>query len=177
MTARKALNAEDRALLASLLHEMGPRLFGYVRKLSGRAADAEDIVAEAFVRAADNIDTLRNCARKDLYLLTTARNLCRDAFRKKRPQIVSQEQLADRPGDLAASADSAAQTEDRQRLLAAVSELPEGQREVVVLRMTAELKFEEIAEVLGIPLGTALSRMSAALRDLRRAMGTSHVHE
>ena len=64
--------------------------------------------------------------------------------------------------------------EERQRLLAALARLPQPQREVVVLRLSAELKFEEIAELLQIPLGTALSRMHAALRHLRKELGYAH---
>ena len=59
-------------------------------------------------------------------------------------------------------------------MMEAIERLPEAQREIVVLRLTAELKFEEIAEMLAIPLGTALSRMNSALARLRKELGCSH---
>ena len=173
MKVRGALNADDRALLEALLHEMGARLLAYVRRAFGRRLDAEEIVAETFARAADNVAALHECERRDLYLLTVARNLCRDAFRR-RPEPLSDSSLHDCPSPVQAPDASLAEHEDRRRLLAAVASLPEPQREVVVLRLSAELRFEEIAEVLQIPLGTALSRMNAALGRLRNELDYAH---
>ena len=63
--------------------------------------------------------------------------------------------------------------EQSRFLRAAVAALPEKLREVVVLRLSTDLRFEEIADLLQIPLGTALSRMHAALQDLRKRLGTN----
>jgi RNA polymerase sigma-70 factor (ECF subfamily) len=154
--------------------EVGPRLLAYVRRGFGSQIDAEEIVAETFARAADNIAAVSASERKDLYLLTVARNLCRDAFRRRRPNLISDDQLRERPSPVAAPGDNAVAAEDRQRLLDAVARLPPAQREVVVLRLSTDLKFEEIADLLGIPLGTALSRMNAAVRHLRKDLDYAH---
>jgi RNA polymerase sigma-70 factor (ECF subfamily) len=171
MKVRRRLTADERALLETLLREVGPRLLGYARKAFGSRIDAEEIVAETFARAADNVAVLGQCERKDLYLLTIARNLCRDAFRRARPNGAAERELADCANPGPAVHEVTAVHEERERLLAAVGRLSPAQREVVVLRLSAELKFEEIAAVLGIPLGTALSRMDAALRQLRKDLG------
>ena len=168
MKVRQALSADQRAVLESLLAEVGPRLLAYVRKAFGSSVDAEEIVAETFARAADNIASLVRSDRKDLYLLTVARNLCRDAFRRRRPDLVSDERLRSQPAAGSTPVEQSVAAEDLQRLRDAVDRLPQAQREVVVLRLSAELKFEEIAELLEIPLGTALSRMNAAMRHLRK---------
>ncbi len=174
MKVRQALSAGQRALLESLLEEVGPRLLAYVRKAFGNSLDAEEIVAETFARAADNMAAVARAERKDLYLLTIARNFCRDTFRRRRPELLPDEQLRDRPAVVTAPGDQHVAAEDRQRLRDAVARLPQAQREVVALRMSAELKFEEIAELLGIPLGTALSRMNAAVRHLRKDLDHAH---
>lgn len=174
MKVRQALSADQRALLESLLRDVGPRLLAYVRRAFGNRLDAEEIVAETFARAADNIATLSGSDRKDLYLLTVARNLCRDAFRRRRPELLSDERLRDCPAPVASPADSSVAAEDRQRLRDAVGRLPPAQREVVVLRLSADLKFQEIAELLEIPLGTALSRMNAAVHHLRKDLDYAH---
>jgi RNA polymerase sigma-70 factor (ECF subfamily) len=174
MKVRQGLSADECALLESLLRDVGPRMFAYVRKAFGSWLDAEEIVAETFARAADNVAAVRGCERKDLYLLTIARNLCRDAFRRWRPNSIAKEQLRDCPSPAPTPDESFAQQESRQRLLAAVATLPPSQREVVVLRLSAELRFEQIAELLQIPLGTALSRMDAASRHLRKELGYVH---
>ncbi|MFQ5807526.1 MAG: RNA polymerase sigma factor [Phycisphaerae bacterium] len=174
MRVRQPLNADERALLELLLRDVGPRLFAYVRRAFGTWVDAEEIVAETFARAADNITAVRGCERKDLYLFTVARNLCRDAFRRRRPNTLPDGRLRDHPAATASPEESFADREARRRLLAAVATLPQPQREVVVLRLSAELRFEQIAELLQIPLGTALSRMNAALGHLRKELGYVH---
>ncbi len=174
MKVGQGLSADERALLESLLRDVGPRVLAYVRRAFGNRLDAEEIVAETFARAADNVAAVRDCERKDLYLLTVARNLCRDAFRRRRPDTLSEPRLRERPAPAASPDESLARDEEQRRLLAAVAGLPQLQREVVVLRLSTDLKFEEIAELLRIPLGTALSRMNAALRRLRKQLGYVH---
>ncbi len=170
---RGAMSPTDRRLLGDLLADMGPRLQAYVRHLIGHSQDVEDIVAESFCRAADNIGTLRKMQRADLYLLTIARNLCRDRIRQARP--------GPRPGvdqspPIAAAdpADELGAREDVVLLRAAVDALPPSLREVVVLRLSTGLTFEEIAALVGVPLGTALSRMHAAVQQLRIGLGVVH---
>ena len=175
MKRSQVLNADQRDLLECLLSEIGPRLLGYVRKVFGRGIDAEEIVAETFSRAADNIESIAAIERKDLYLLTIARNLCRDTFRRKRPEVVANELLQERPDPILKPDGEIIVQEDRQRLRQAVAKLPEAQREIVVLRMSSGLKFEEIAKLLEIPLGTALSRMNAAMKSLRKELDSNHV--
>jgi RNA polymerase sigma-70 factor (ECF subfamily) len=174
MKVRRGLSAEERALLESLLRGVGPRLLAYVRTAFGNGLDAEEIVAETFARAADNVAAVRDCERRDLYLLAVARNLCRDAFRRRRPNSLPEQRLSARVSSAPTPHENAVWQEERQRLRGAVADLPQPQREVVVLRLSAGLKFEQIAELLGIPLGTALSRMNAALGRLRKELG--HVH-
>ncbi len=168
---RRTLTAEERELLDGLVHELGPRLLAYVRRVYGNEHEAEDIVAETFCRAASNVAALRRSDRRDLYLLTVARNLCRDRFRRRRTGPTPEERLREHAHPSAGPDDVTAADEQTQALRAAVVELPEGLREVVVLRLSSGLKFEQIAELLHIPLGTALSRMHAALQQLRLALG------
>lgn len=168
---RSSLTAAERGLLNELVRAVGPRLLAYVERVYGNRADADDIVAEAFCRAAANIASLRASDRPDIYLLTTARNLCRDRFRRRRPASVPDERLEQLPHATVTPHDATATDEQKQLVRQAVDRLPEHLREVVVLRLSSELKFEEIAELLHVPLGTALSRMHAAIQRLRSSLG------
>lgn len=170
-SGKPATAADDRAWLDDLVRREAPRLLAYVRRTWNDQADAEDIVAETFCRAAKSVRSLRASDRPDLYLLATARNLCRDRFRRRRPQTAVGGALDAWPAGGAAAGDRVEQGEQEALLRAAVAELPEGLREVVVLRLGAELTFEEIAEMLHVPLGTALSRMHAAVGRLRSKLG------
>lgn len=170
----RPLTPDERAYLDTLVREIGPRLLAYVRKAFGRRIDAEEVVAETFCRAAVNIASVRGCERQDIYLLTIARNLCRDVFRRPGVDVVSDERLAARPGQQSGAHERLAAAERTKALGAALAALPESQREIVVLRISAGLKFEEIAKLLNVPLGTALSRMHAAVQRMKTELGEHH---
>ena len=170
---RRRLRVDERALLDVLVNECGPRLLAYVRRVYGYQFDAEEIVAETFCRAAANIETLKHCERSDLYLLTIARNLCRDHFRKP-PEQNMPYQSFNRPAKADEPLESIVHQERRNVLIAAVDNLSETQREVVALRLATDLKFEEIAGLLDVPLGTVLSRMHSAVGRLKQQLRYSH---
>ena len=172
-TPRGCLTADERLLLERLFVELGPRLTAYVRHAYGRRADAEEVVAETFCRAARNIGALRACERQDLYLVTIVRNMCRDLLRRPRLHWFGSNGDVE-PAAAEAPPDALAGDEQTANLRAAVQDLPTALREVVVLRLSTGLRFEEIAEVLRIPLGTALSRMHAATERLREMLGDGH---
>jgi len=168
--ARAPLSPAERELLAELVRDMGPRVLAYVRRVYGMNRDAEEIAAETFCRAAANMRALRASERRDLYLLTVARNLCRDRFRRASAGHLPEAPLADQAASDGDPAAHLMRQEREQALRTAVAGLPVHLREIVVLRLCVNLKFEDIAALLGIPLGTALSRMSAALQCLRQTL-------
>lgn len=163
------LQTDAREFLEHLVRAWGPRIEAYARRMGSRA-DPEEVVAETFCRAAQNLAAIRARPRPELYLFAIARNLCRDAARRRRTtgdaDAVERVACAEVPPGAALE-----QTEQRAALLAAIDALPEVEREIVVLRLSAALKFEEIAEVLHIPLGTALGRMHSAVKRLQGVMG------
>jgi RNA polymerase sigma-70 factor (ECF subfamily) len=168
--ASGGLSSGDRELLGTWVQTLGPRVVAYVHRLVGDAHEAEDLASETFVRAARHMDKLRAMERPEYYLLTIARNLCRDRFRRTVPALRPPEALDERAGAGELPGEVASGAEMRAQLQVAVGQLPPHLREIVVLRMSSELTFEEIAQLLEIPLGTALSRMHSALRHLRRAL-------
>lgn len=172
MTPRRTLTPADRTLLDALVRELAPRLLAYAYRVLGSSDAAEDVVAETVCRAAENIVTLRSADRPDLYLVTVARNLCRDRWRRKQPESWSDEQLVERPGNWTEPQRELEKGEHLAALRAAVDSLPASLREIVVLRTSVGLSFEEIAGLLQIPLGTALSRMHSATQKLRSLLET-----
>lgn len=173
MKGGRSLKADDHALLEALLRDIGPRLLAFVRRAFGARLEPEEIVAETFFRAAANIDGVRACARPELYLFTITRNLCRDGLRRRRPELCSDEAL-DRSIESPSPAEALCNRERGEMLLEALASLSEAQREVVVLRLSSELKFEQIAELLEVPLGTVMSRMHAGVQRLRSRVGFAH---
>lgn len=154
-------------------------LYKFVYRYLGDAEEARDICQEAFVRAYTNLDRFRGQAKFSSWLYQIALNLARSEFRKRgsRPGLVS---LDDDESDhhLRLVSDttvrpdrSAMRSEATRALEEALGELPEVQREVVILKEYHGLKFREIAELLDAPESTVKSRLYHGLETLARSLG------
>ena len=164
-----------------LLERYQQPLFNFVLRFCNNYQQAEDLVQEVFLRLIKSAKTYEPKAKFSTYIYTFAHNICVDNFRrgKKRkttslsqPLDVEQElTLEDTVKDERANPEK----EYRQRTLEkalqeAVSELPEEQREVFLLREQMNLPFEEIARVVGCLPSTAKSRMRYALQSIRQKL-------
>lgn len=149
-------------LLEQLYGEMGPDLLAYFRRQRGLAGGAEDLLQDTFVCALRRIDRLRASVSPRAYLFGIARHQCLDALRRLRP-------TSDQPVDeiVAASAGTDARVE---AMRTAITELPAVHREALLLKLQHELSYEEIAEVLNVPLGTVRSRLHHAVRQLKQRL-------
>jgi RNA polymerase sigma-70 factor (ECF subfamily) len=142
--------------------------------IAGRAADAEDAAQEGLVKAWCALDRFRSGAPFRPWLLAIVSNEARNRRRSGRRQDDLAVRVAEaRPsGDAAPSPEVAALAHERRRvLLAAVSRLPERDRQVIAARFFLELSEAEMATVLGCRRGTVKSRVSRALGRLRLALG------
>ncbi|MGJ7611983.1 MULTISPECIES: sigma-70 family RNA polymerase sigma factor [unclassified Variovorax] len=139
---------------------------------------AEDAVQEAYLRAFRFFDGLRGESARP-WLLGIVRNACYDWMRQNR-QLADQVEFDElRDSEAAAfaapvdAADPARQWELRaqgERIDAAIDALPPLYREVVVLRELEEMRYEDIARIAGVPLGTVMSRLSRARALLRESL-------
>jgi len=146
-------------------------------RMTGDPHRAEDLTQSAFARVFARRTDWEPSARFSTFLWRIALNLCRDELRRTRRRGECSLENFDDDGDGAPeflSADEpspAAQADARERgelVRNALLKLSPHFREVVVLRHYEGLKFHEIGEVLGIPEGTAKSRMAEALNQLGR---------
>jgi RNA polymerase sigma-70 factor (ECF subfamily) len=158
------LQAGDERALEQLMQRYQARLYGFLSRRVGSAAD--DVFQETWirvVRARERFDLDRRFAA---WLYQIANNLCRDRYRRvdamrRAVDSVRSEDEALReapPAPVVADGDAM-----RERVLA----LPERLREVLVLRYYEDLGEEEMARVLGVPRGTIKSRLHAAVKALR----------
>jgi RNA polymerase sigma-70 factor (ECF subfamily) len=131
---------------------------------------ADDIVQETFIRAWRHLARLEGSDRPlRPWLLKVARNLLTDAARSQRCQAVTL--LGDETANLAVDG-GLDQVLDQQLLLPALRALPPGQRAVLVEAHLYGASVESVAQRLGIPAGTARSRLFYALRALRRELAS-----
>jgi RNA polymerase sigma factor (sigma-70 family) len=170
---RRALVADLDGGFADVVRRHERVVYSVALRLSCRAVDAEDLAAEAFLRAyralcgydAARIHRLRLRPWLLTILRNAARNAARDASRRPAPPptVEPVEGPSDAPG-----VDELVQQRQAQRALGAVlAELPEAQRTAVVLRHVVGLPTVEVAEILGCPDGTAKSHVSRGLTRLR----------
>lgn len=150
----------------------------YLFRVTGSAADADDLGQETFLRAYTALRDYPPQRRRELkartWLITIAANVWRNHVRSRtrRPEsVVRVEDAAAAWADGSPGPEeSAATADDRRRLVAALSALPERHRESVVLRHVIGLSYAEVAEVQGCPVGTAKAQVSRGVVGLRQLL-------
>jgi RNA polymerase sigma-70 factor, ECF subfamily len=156
-------------------------LFGYLRRYLGDASLAEDVFQNTFLQLYVKSNQYEAGRPVRPWLYTIATNQAIDALRRNGRHVAlsldqGREELAD--GDLhslldtlesrgAGPVDQAQGQETRERIRASVERLPEFLRQVLLLAYYQGLKYREIADILGIPVGTVKSRLHAALVKLQ----------
>ena len=137
-------------------------LYGYLVKRCPDAATAGDLLQETFLQVVRQSDQLPKVTMPRAWLFAIARNMLAQHYRRQRdPQAAAE--LWYEP-----SSDS---KDDRVDLMReTIRGLPTELRDTLELRLEQELSYEEIAHVLGIPVGTVRSRLHNAVRRLRDAM-------
>ena len=137
----------------------------YARALLRNGADAEDLVQEALTRAVARADSFQAGPNLRAWLFTILHNVHVNQVRSKaaRPQEVD---VADVESKLVSPARQEERVELRE-MMRAVDELPEEQRKVLLLVALEGLKYDEVADMLGVPIGTVMSRLSRAREAVR----------
>jgi RNA polymerase sigma factor (sigma-70 family) len=152
-------------------------VYTLARYLLRDASDAEDAVQECYLRALRHFDTFRGPAIKP-WLFAILRNVCRGEFARRSGPLhtidseTDEDEEAVRP--LWQEPQVSPETEmlhqrDAKTVRRLVAELPEPFREAIVLREINELSYREIADVVGAPVGTVMSRLARARCMLRKA--------
>jgi len=145
-----------------LYRESREALTGYFRRRHTSSHSAEDLVQETFVQLMRRVDRCRASTSPRGYLFGIARHVSVNAWRQAEP-----------PGKNDVSVEAIAAPEPDPRLAAAretIAALPALQREVLDLRFQHDLSYAEIAEALGVPIGTVRSRLHNALELLRERL-------
>ena len=153
-----------------LLYERHSRpLFSFVRRHVGDAHEAEDVLHETFLVMLRERDAGRAAVSLRAWLFEVARNQCLNRLRARRRGARALEASPPEPArtEQPDQAIEARQTADRLRR--AVSQLPAGLAEVYALR-AGGMSYEELAQVLAIPVGTVKSRIHDMVNRLREAM-------
>src|ERR1041384_1063219 len=163
----------DPALKDQILASI-PSLRAFAISLSGNVDRADDLVQETVLRALANIDSFEPGTNMSAWLFTILRNLFRSEYRKRRREV------EDATGMYAESMKSQPQQGSRlefEELRAALAQLPDDQREAVILVGASGFSYEEAAAICGCAVGTIKSRVNRARNRLAELMSIDSLED
>jgi RNA polymerase sigma-70 factor (ECF subfamily) len=140
-------------------------VFRVVRLAVGDRATAEDATAEAFARAFSRWSAISSREEPTAWVIRTALNVSVSWWRRRRREILTENLETSQPAPVPAPRDPIDET-----LTSALSSLPKRQREVVALRIIADLSAEDTGLMLGIKPATVHVHLHRALESIRRSM-------
>ena len=175
----------DAAAFDQLVARYWDRIYAMVHQLLRNAEDAEEVTQDAFIRAHRALGDFRGESSFSTWLYQIATNLARNRYwywwRRKRDKSVSLDApvgpendttIAELiPAEQETPEDATVTQEFVRRVAECMDELNEKHREILILRNVQNLSYEEIAEILGISVGTVKSRIARARDSLREKLG------
>ena len=188
---RAAVSAEERALIErckrgdvgafnDLVRKYEKQVYNFAYRLTGNYDDANDVAQDAFLRVFNAIGTFRGDSSFSTWLFRITTNVFLDERKKAKahPQTSLDEYMELGESSVARQIEDPSPTpeavleesERAQILLKAVSDLPEYQRAMVTLYHTQQKSYEEIAEIMDLPIGTVKSRLNRARLALKEKL-------
>lgn len=152
-----AVAAGDQDALARLYHETSAGVYAYAFSVLKNSQDAEDVLQDCFLRIQSSAGAYRSNGKPMAWILTITKNLCMDLLRKKKNTAA----LSYDPGL------SWADPDDRIVVEACLQILTDEERQIVVLYAVSDIRHREVAEVMGLPLSTVLSKYRRALKKMK----------
>ena len=166
-------SGDERAYI-ELVNRYRDRLINFVYPFLGDFEQAEDVVQETMLKLYEKKHYYREIAKFSTWIYTIARNLANTELRKKKRRkttYISRMTKDDRQYDIpAVQADLNQNLQNefiRDRIYAAIKELPEHFKTVIILRDVQELSYDDISNIVGVPLGTVKSRINRARLQLQ----------
>ena len=171
------LKAGDAGAGDELVTRYHPALIRYLHRLTGSDLMAEELHQQTWLSVLDHIDRFDPASSAGgfkAWLFRIATNKTNDHWRSRGREKTATEGLKlVTDEELPPSSARLESTEEQIKLKAAIQKLPEAQRQVLMLRYYSNLKFVDIAQMLGCPLNTALGRMHKAVQKLKVLMEQS----
>jgi RNA polymerase sigma-70 factor (ECF subfamily) len=170
-----AIAAGDRAAMQGLYLRHSVRVYRFVLRLVGDAALAEDIVSEVFLALWHQAAGFKAKSQVSTWILAIARYKALSALRSRSDEPLDDE-AATTIADPAEDAETMVDREDRGTVVRrCLSQLSAIQREVLDLVYYHEKSVDEVAHILGVPVGTVKTRMFCARRRLHNLLATAAI--
>lgn len=174
MTEDQQIAAAQRDLAAfdALYLTYAPRVFGYLYSRIGQRAEAEELTAQTFLAALEQLPRYQHKGHFAAWLFAIARHKAADTFRARPTEML------DAAKDISDESDvlhAVAHTQELHALRAQIAALPTEQAELLRLRYVAELSFADIAVMLGRSEGAIKKSVYRCLDRLQRELEVHHV--
>ncbi|WP_273853367.1 RNA polymerase sigma factor [Guptibacillus spartinae] len=167
-----AMARGNQAAFEAFVHRYHAPLLGYLERMLRDRKKAEDVVQETFLKLIKQLKSKKIPEKIKPWLYQVATNQCRDYWKsagfKSEKQIL--DFIPDQPDQEPSVVELFERQESRVEFLKKLDTLSETQREIVYLRFYQELKYQEIAETLELPLGTVKSNLFHALKKLKASL-------
>ena len=166
---------------AALVKRYQKRLYAVARGILREADAAEEAVQETFLKAYKSLDSFKGVGGFYSWIFRIHHNICIDRIRERGKAKVSEfdELLPDNSEQSLSEAlgcfkedpfESASRAQISERIAEAMEKLSEQYRAIIILREVEEMSYKEISEILGIGMGTVMSRLFYARRELQKLL-------
>lgn len=156
-----AVAAGDADALTSLYHETSAGVYAYALSVLKSCYDAEDVLQDTFLRISQTAGSYRSNGKPMAWILTITKHLCMDLLRQQKKTAALSYDLGVPEAD----------PDDRLVVEACLQILTDEERQIVVLYAVSGIKHREVAEVMGLPLSTVLSKYRRALKKMKTYLG------
>jgi RNA polymerase sigma-70 factor (ECF subfamily) len=163
--------SNPRSAMEMVIQKWRQNLFYHAMYIVKDGQEAYDIVQEVFIRAMRERRFFNEDFKMKAWLFRVTSNLCFNTVRNRKRRGVLRETMIRPAPQQANQLEQVFADEQRSTVLTAMDELSENHREILVLRYYDDLSYAEIAQVLGVKLGTVMSRLSRARQRLSDVMG------
>jgi RNA polymerase sigma-70 factor (ECF subfamily) len=161
------LRRGDKIALRRIYEKYKDAMYAVAYSLLNEPAAAEDVLHDVFVTFARSAPRFRLYGSLKNYLVTCVLNRSRDMFRSKVYRIVEVERVRSKPAEGTNPQQQAINEEHENLLARALTNVPQPQREVIILHLHGGLKFREIADIQDVSINTVQGRYRYGLEKLR----------
>lgn len=159
--------------MSALYGRTSTAVFGYALSILKNRQDAEDVLHDCYVQIYRSADTYKRSGKPMAWILTITRNLCMQKFRRDSKVI----DLPEDDWEPYLESVETLSVEEKILLQKCMKGLPTEELQIIILHAVAGYKFKEVADMIGRPLSTVLSKYSRAIKKLRQSLEEESINE
>ena len=162
----------ERELLNILIERYYDHIYRFCFYKTGNRESAQDCAQETFLRMIRYIDVYVEKVRFKAYLFQIACSACSDSLRRRGDDVLEEEAVREKIDRLSDERESrfVEKVETAELVKAALKQLPESQRDAIILRFYSDMKLREIARITGVSLPTAKARLKRGKENLKEIL-------